>query len=130
MDNGICTITTSQRVDDIVERLTSFLSTRNIKLFATIDHSGEASAVGLLMPNTKLLIFGNPKAGTPVMISAPTAALDLPLKILVSQQPDGSSSIHWNDPAWLQQRHNIWPEFLPNISVIQALVQKAVAAPS
>jgi uncharacterized protein (DUF302 family) len=126
MDNGIRTLTTPQPVDEVVERLTSFLSARDVKLFAIIDHSAEADAVGLLMPNTKLLIFGNPKAGTPVMIAAPSAALDLPLKILVSQQPDGSSSISWNDPAWLQQRHNIWPEFLPNISVVESLVHKAL----
>jgi uncharacterized protein (DUF302 family) len=126
MDNGIRTLTTPQPVDEVVDRLTSVLRARDVKLFAIIDHSGEAKAAGLLMPNTKLLIFGNPKAGTPVMIAAPTAALDLPLKILVSQHPDGSSSVHWNDPAWLQQRHNIWPEFLPNISVVEALVHKAL----
>ncbi len=126
MDNGIRSLTSPQPVDDVIERLTSLLRARDIKLFAVIDHSAEAAAVGFLMPDTRLLIFGNPKAGTPAMISAPSAALDLPLKILVSQQPDGSSAIYWNDPGWLQQRHNIWPEFLPNISVVEALVHKAV----
>jgi uncharacterized protein (DUF302 family) len=126
MDNGIRSLSASHPVEQIVQRLTSLLSERNIKLFAIIDHSGEASTVGLSMPSTKLLIFGNPKAGTPVMIASPSAALDLPLKILVSQQPDGSSTISWNDPAWLQQRHSIWPEFLANLAVTEALVRQAI----
>ncbi len=126
MDNGIRCVTSSQPVDEVVRRLISVLNERGVKLFATIDHSGEALAVGLLMPSTKLLIFGNPKAGTPVMISAPSAALDLPLKILVAQEPDGSTSISWNAPAWLQERHRIWPEFMDNISGVEALVRQAV----
>lgn len=126
MDNGIRSLTSQHPVDDIVLRLTCVLKQRGIKLFTTVDHSGEASAVGLHMPNTKLLIFGNPRAGTPVMISAPSAALDLPLKVLVSQQSDGSTSISWNDPAWLEQRHTIWPEYVPNISGVEALVHEAL----
>lgn len=126
MDNGIRSLSAPHSVEQVVQRLTSVLSERGIKLFAIIDHSGEASAVGLSMPSTKLLIFGNPKAGTPVMISTPSAALDLPLKILVSQEADGSSSISWNDPAWLQQRHGIWPELVANIAAAEPLVRKAI----
>lgn len=126
MDHGLRSFTTAQPVEHVVQRLTSLLSERHIKLFAIIDHSGEAREAGFLMPNTKLLLFGNPKAGTPVMIAAPTAALDLPLKILVSQQPDGSSTIFWNDPAWLQERHNIWPEHLPVVSAVESLVHDAL----
>ena len=83
MNNGIRSITTRQPVDAVVQRLTTLLQEKNIKLFAIVDHSGEADAVGFHLPTTKLVIFGNPRAGTPVMISAPSAALDLPLKILV-----------------------------------------------
>lgn len=126
MDNGIRSLTVSHPVDHIVQRLTSLLSERGIKLFAIIDHSAEARAVGLDLSATKLLIFGNPKAGTPVMLTARSTALDLPLKILVAQEPDGSSSISWNDATWLQQRHGFWPEFVPTLAVVDALVREAV----
>ena len=125
MDNGIRSVTTHLPVDEVVQRLTALLAEKNIKLFALVDHSGEAAGIGLLMPNTKLLIFGNPKAGTPVMLSAPSAALDLPLKILVSQEPDGTAILSWNDPAWLQQRHNFSPELIANLAAVETLAHKA-----
>jgi uncharacterized protein (DUF302 family) len=127
MNNGIKTITTHQPVDNVVQRLTALLAEKDIKLFTIVDHSGEAASVGLLMPNTKLLIFGNPKAGTPVMLSAPTAALDLPLKILVSQEPDGTCMLAWNDPAWLQQRHNFTAELVANLAAVDTVAHKAAA---
>jgi uncharacterized protein (DUF302 family) len=108
-----------------VERLTSLLAEKEIKLFAVVDHSGEASAVGLHMPSSKLLIFGSPKAGTPVMLSAASTALDLPLKILLSQEPDGTTQVSWNDATWLQQRHDFAPEFIPNLAAVEALARKA-----
>lgn len=125
MDCGIRSITTHQPVDEIVQRLKALLAEKNIKLFALIDHSGEAAAAGLLMPNTKLLIFGNPKSGTPVMLSAPSAALDLPLKILISQEPDGTAILFWNDPTWLQQRHNFSPDLVANLAAVETLAHKA-----
>jgi uncharacterized protein (DUF302 family) len=125
MDNGIRSVTTRRPVDEVVHRITTLLAEKNIKLFTIVDHSGEASAAGLLMPNTKLLIFGNPKAGTPVMLSALSAALDLPLKILVSQEPDGTAVLSWNDPAWLQQRHNFAPECIANLSAAETIARKA-----
>ena len=128
MNNGIRSVTTRRPVDDVVQRLTSLLTEKNIKLFALVDHSGEADTVGLVMPNTKLLIFGSPKAGTPVMLSAPSAALDLPLKILVSQEPDGTAVLSWNDPAWLQQRHNFSPELVANLAAVEILAHKAAEA--
>jgi len=125
MNNGIRTITTHQPVDDVVQRLTTLLAEKNIKLFTVIDHSAEATTVGLKMPNTKLLIFGNPKAGTPIMLSAATAALDLPLKILVSQEPDGTCMLAWNDPTWLQQRHGFSPDLTANLAAVETLARKA-----
>lgn len=125
MNNGIRSLTSRHNVDELVQRLTALLAEKNIKLFALVDHSGEASAAGLLMPNTKLLIFGNPKGGTPVMLSAPSAALDLPLKILLTQEPDGTTLISWNDATWLQQRHDFSPELLPNLAAAEALARKA-----
>jgi uncharacterized protein (DUF302 family) len=125
MNNGIRSLTARHPVDELVQILTSLLAEKNIKLFALVDHSGEASTVGLLMPNTKLLIFGNPKAGTPVMLSAPSAALDLPLKILLAQEPDGTTQVSWNDATWLQQRHDFSPELIANLAAVEALARKA-----
>lgn len=125
MHNGIDTLTSRHSVDEIIQRLTALLAEKNIKLFAVIDHSGEADTVGLLMPNTKLFIFGNPKVGTPVMLSASSTALDLPLKILVSQEPDGTSILSWNDPAWLEQRHGFPSELTANLATVEAIARKA-----
>jgi uncharacterized protein (DUF302 family) len=125
MDNGIRSITSSHSVDEAVQRLTNLLQQNGVKLFAIVDHSGEAKAAGLEMPSTKLLIFGNPKAGTPVMLSAPTTALDLPLKILIAQRPDGTTLLSWNDAAWLQERHGFSGDLTANLSAVQSLARKA-----
>jgi len=81
--NGIVTKPSNHSVDQTVEKLKEILKAKGIALFALVDHSGEAEKVGMQMPNTKLLIFGNPKGGTPLMLAAPSLAIDLPLKILV-----------------------------------------------
>ena len=98
----------------------------NIALFTIVDHSGEAAKVGIKMLPTKLVIFGNPKAGTPVMIASPSSAIDLPLKILIWEDANGKVWVTYNSPAYLQQRHNVPAELLPNLSVIEVLA-KAVA---
>jgi uncharacterized protein (DUF302 family) len=90
-----------------------------------VDHSGEAKKVGLEMPPTKLLIFGSPKGGTPVMIAAPSIALDLPLKILIAEDSAGKVWLSLNSPTYLQERHNVPPSLLQNISVAQALAAQA-----
>jgi uncharacterized protein (DUF302 family) len=125
MNNGIRSLIARHTVDELVERLTALLAEKNIKLFALIDHAGEAATVGLHMPATKLLIFGSPKAGTPVMLSAPSTALDLPLKILLTQEADGTTLVSWNDPTWLQQRHDFAPELIANLAAVEALARKA-----
>jgi uncharacterized protein (DUF302 family) len=110
-------------MDDTVAALLGLLKQRGITLFGLIDHSGEAANVGLTMPPTKLLIFGNPAAGTPVMLAAPSSALDLPLKLLVWQDAAGNVWLSYNDPAYLQQRHQLPAELLRNISVVGDLVE-------
>jgi len=90
-----------------------------------VDHSGEAEKAGLKMPDTKLLIFGNPKSGTPLMLASPSIALDLPLKILVAEDATGKVWISYNSPAYLQQRHNLPADLLSNIAVIEALAANA-----
>jgi uncharacterized protein (DUF302 family) len=92
-----------------------------------IDHSGEAEKVGLKMPPTKLLIFGNPKSGTPLMLAAPSSAIDLPLKILVSEDATGKVQISYNSPAYLENRHGLPPELIPNIAIIEGLAAQAGA---
>jgi uncharacterized protein (DUF302 family) len=94
-------------------------------VFALVDHSGEAEKVGLKMPPTKLLIFGSPKAGTPLMLAAPSIAIDLPLKILIREDGDGKVWVTYNTPAFLQQRHGLPKELLQNIDVVETLAAKA-----
>ena len=125
LDPGITNTPSNHSVDQTIQNLKTILAARQITLFALIDHSGEAEKAGLKMRPTKLLIFGNPKAGTPVMLAAPSSALDLPLKILVWEDQQGKVWLSYNNPAYLQQRHNIPPELLSNISAVEALVTKA-----
>ncbi|MGD0649207.1 MAG: DUF302 domain-containing protein [Acidobacteriaceae bacterium] len=124
-DPGITSIPSQASVDQTVDSLTRTLAAKNITLFALVDHSGEAAEAGMTMPPTKLLIFGSPRAGTPIMLAAPTAALDLPLKILVHEDNDGKVWITYNATSYLQQRHAIPNELLPNIAVIEPLARSA-----
>jgi uncharacterized protein (DUF302 family) len=123
--NGIIDIPSKTSVSETVEKLKGLLRAKGIKLFALIDHSGEAEKVGMKMHPTKLLIFGNPKVGTPVMIAAPSSAIDLPLKILIWEDAHGKVQITYNSPAYFQARHDLTPEFLQNIAAVEALAIKA-----
>jgi uncharacterized protein (DUF302 family) len=126
MDNGIVSIASPYSVDETMQHLESLLAAKGVAIFARVDHSGEAAKVGMEMHPTKLLIFGNPKAGTPVMLAAPSVAIDLPLKALVWEDDQGKVWVSYNAPEYLQQRHGIPADLLKNISVVGALVQKAV----
>jgi uncharacterized protein (DUF302 family) len=125
MHEGIDTLASKYSVDETVARLQALLQEKGIKLFCLIDHSGEAAAAGLTMRPAKLLIFGNPMAGTPLMVSAPSTALDLPLKILVAETETGKTLLVWNDPAWLQERHYISEELAINLAAAPALAAAA-----
>jgi uncharacterized protein (DUF302 family) len=122
---GIIDIESHQSVDQTVAKLKAILQEKGITLFALIDHSGEAEKAGMKMPPTKLLIFGNPKGGTPLMLAAPTIAIDLPLKILIWEDTHGKTWVSYNSPEYLQQRHGISPELIKNIAVIETLAAKA-----
>src|SRR6202167_493919 len=124
-DNGIINKASNRSVDETVEKLKGILQAKGVTLFALVDHSAEADKAGLKMRPTKLLIFGNPKGGTPVMVAAPSAAIDLPLKILVWEDAGGKVWASYNSPAYLQRRHGISQELLPNIAVVEALAAKA-----
>lgn len=123
--NGVVSQQSNHSVDQTVEKLKSILQAKNVTLFAVVDHSGEAEKVGMKMPPTKLLIFGSPKAGTPLMLAAPSIAIDLPLKILVSQDSQGQVWLSYNSPEYLKDRHSLPPELLQNIAVVETFVAKA-----
>jgi uncharacterized protein (DUF302 family) len=122
---GIIDIPSSHSVEQTVEKLKGILQAKGVTLFALVDHSGEAEKVGLKMPPTKLLIFGSPKAGTPLMLAAPSIAIDLPLKILVWEDAQARVWVSYNSPGYLQVRHNLPPELLQNIAVVETLAAKA-----
>jgi uncharacterized protein (DUF302 family) len=124
-DNGIIDVPGKHSVEETVKRLQGILEAKGITLFALIDHSGEAEKVGLKMPPTKLLIFGNPRAGTPLMLAAPHSAIDLPLKILIWEDAGGQVWITYNSPAYLQERHSLPTELMQNIAVVETLAANA-----
>lgn len=124
-DNGIVSHPSNHSVDETVAKIKGILQAKGVMLFALVDHSGEAEKAGLKMKPTKLLIFGSPKAGTPLMLASPSCAIDLPLKILVAEDANGKVSLSYNSPAYLKTRHNLPDEFLPVLASVEALVAKA-----
>lgn len=115
-ETGIVTVPSNHSVDETVARVEKTLASKGVKLFAVVDHSGEAAKAGLHMPNTKLLIFGNPKAGTPLMLAVPGIAIDLPLKLLVAEDSEGKTWISYNSPGYLQARHHLPEELFAALS--------------
>jgi uncharacterized protein (DUF302 family) len=124
-EEGIVKIPSHHSVDEMVDKLKTILKSKAVTLFALVDHSGEAEKVGMKMPPTKLLIFGNPKGGTPLMLAAPSVAIDLPLKILVAEDAEGKVWISYNSPDYLKERHGLPETLVPNIAVVQALAAAA-----
>jgi len=125
MAPGIVEKRSNHSVDETVDRLNEILRSRGITLFALVDHSGEAARAGMKMPATKLLVFGSPEAGTPLMLDAPSVAIDLSLKILVREDGEGSVWISYNSPAYLQERHGFSRELIPNIATVEAMASAA-----
>jgi uncharacterized protein (DUF302 family) len=125
-DRGLIRIASPYSVPDTLKRLQVLLESKGLKIFAIIDHSGEAAKVGLEMHPTQVLLFGSPKAGTPVMLAAPSVAIDLPLKALVAEDDHGKVWITYNDPDYLAKRHGIPPDLVKNLAGAGALLQKAV----
>jgi uncharacterized protein (DUF302 family) len=126
-DKGLASILSQHSVEQTVQNVERILKAKGVKLFALIDHSGEAESAGLKMRPTKLILFGNPKAGTPLMLAARSTAIDLPLKFLVWEDAEGRVWITYNSAAYLQARHGFPPELLPNIGVVEALAKSAAA---
>lgn len=126
MSQGIVDLPSRYSVPETINRLQSILKENGVTVFALVDHSGEAAKVGLEMRPTQLLIFGNPKGGTPLMIAAPSCAIDLPLKALAWQDAQGKVWLSYNSPEYLQQRHGIPADLMKNIAGPAALLRKAV----
>jgi uncharacterized protein (DUF302 family) len=124
-EEGIVKIPSHNSVDETVNKLKTILQSKGVTLFALVDHSGEAEKVGMKMPPTKLLIFGNPKGGTPLMLASPSAAIDLPLKILIAEDSQGKVWISYNSAEYLKDRHGLPANLMPNIAVVQALATAA-----
>ena len=125
--NGIISHRSPYPVPETLDRLEAILRTKNISIFIRIDHSDEAGKVGLLMPPTQLLIFGNPKGGTPIMLAVPLSAIDLPLKALAWQDTEGSVWLSYNDPHYLQNRYALSDDILQPITGLEVLIQQAIA---
>ena len=124
-ENGIIRVASRHSVDETVRRVTELLRARGITLFAQVDHSGEAEKVGFKMPATRLLVFGSPRAGTPLMLATPSIALDLPLKILVAEDGQGRVWVAYNDPRYLRERHGLPGQFLPVLEAAAGLALQA-----
>jgi uncharacterized protein (DUF302 family) len=124
--DGIITKPSKYSVPETIHRLETILTSKGIKIFTLVDHSGEAEKAGLKMPPTQLLIFGNPKGGTPVMLAAPTAAIDLPLKALAWQDADGKFWISYNDPAYIQRRYGLSDDVMKPLVGLGALIEQAI----
>jgi uncharacterized protein (DUF302 family) len=120
-DNGIVRKASKYSVDETVRKLQAVLAAKGVTVFALIDHSGEAEKVGMQMPPTKLLVFGNPKGGTPLMVAAPSIAIDLPLKILVAEEDQGKVAVSYNSPEYLGERHGLPQNLVQNLAFVESL---------
>jgi len=125
-DNGLIQVVSRYSAEETMRRLQATFAEKGLQVFAVIDHSGEAEKVGLKMPPTKLLIFGSPKAGTPLMLAAPSLAIDLPLKALVAEDAQNKVTVSYNDPDYLRERHGFPTELTKNLAGAGALIAKAV----
>jgi uncharacterized protein (DUF302 family) len=126
LGNGLVHVASRYPVDETVRHLQTAFAGKGLQVFAVIDHSGEAEKVGLKMRPTKVVIFGSPKGGTPLMVAAPSLAIDLPLKALVAEDAEGKVSVTYNDPAYLKDRHGVANELIKNLAGAGVVIAKAV----
>jgi len=126
IDNGIISKPSKYSVAETIDRLEAVFKAKGIKIFARIDQKAEAENVGLTLLPTQLLIFGNPKAGTPLMVAAPLSAIDLPLKALAWEDGEGSVWLSYNAPSYLKQRFLFCDDLIKNIAGIEPLIDQAL----
>ena len=125
-ENGLIQVSSRYSIDQTMQRLQSAFAAKGLTVFAVIDHSGEAGKVGLQMQPTKVLIFGSPKGGTPLMVASPSLAIDLPLKALLAEDAMGKVSVTYNDPAYLRDRHGVPEELIKNLAAAGGVIAQAV----
>jgi uncharacterized protein (DUF302 family) len=123
---GIISKPSKYSVPETLHRLETILTAKGIKVFALVDHSGEAEKAGLKMPPTQLLIFGNPKGGTPVMLAAPTSSIDIPWKALAWQDAGGQVWLSYNDAAYIQQRYGLSEDVVKPLAGLAAVIEQAL----
>ncbi len=120
---GVVTLESRRTVDDLLRAVKSHLDQVGLTLFAVIDHSGEAHEIGLDMPDTKLMIFGNPAGGTPVMLAHPLVALDLPIRLLLWATPDGRTHVSYNTPEYLATRFGLTSQETDALRVVESVAR-------
>ena len=125
-EHGLVQVPSRYSVEETVQRLQSTFAAKGLQVFALVDHSGEAAKVGLKMRPTKVLIFGSPKGGTPLMVATPSLAIDLPMKALVAEDENGKVWLTYNSPEYLQQRHGVPADLIKNLAGAGPLMEKAV----
>jgi len=125
-DDGLIRVESHYSVEETLQRLEAAFAAKGLQIFARVDHSGEAEKVGLKMRPTKLLIFGSPKGGTPLMVAAPTLAIDLPMKALVFEDESGKVWLLYNRPEYLQARHGVPEDLIKNLAGAGVIMEKAV----
>jgi uncharacterized protein (DUF302 family) len=125
-EDGLVRVPSRYAVDETVQRLQKAFTEKGLKIFAIIDHSGEAEKVGLKMPPTQVVMFGSPRGGTPLMLAAPSLAIDLPLKALVAEDSVGKVWVTYNRPEYLQERHGVPADLIKNLAGAGTLIEKAV----
>ena len=124
-ENGVASVASSYSVPETLDRLESMAKIKGLTIFARIDFSGDAARNGLELRPAQLLVFGNPKAGTPLMVASPSVALDLPLKVLAWEDASGKVWVSYNTPEYLGARHGVPEALLQNIAGIKMLVEAA-----
>ena len=125
-ENGLVQVASKYSVEETLRRLEAAFASKGLQVFAVVDHSGEADKVGLEMRPTKVVIFGSPKAGTPLMVASPSLAIDLPLKALVAEDAGGKTSVTYNSPEYLKERHGVPEELMKNLAGAGVVIAKAV----
>ena len=125
-ENGLVQVASKYSVEETLRRLEAAFASKGLQVFAVVDHSGEADKVGLEMRPSKVVIFGSPKAGTPLMVASPSLAIDLPLKALVAEDAGGKASVTYNSPEYLKERHGVPEELMKNLAGAGVVIAKAV----
>jgi uncharacterized protein (DUF302 family) len=125
-ENGLVQVASKYSVEETLRRLEAAFASKGLQVFAVVDHSGEADKVGLEMRPSKVVIFGSPKAGTPLMVASPSLAIDLPLKALVAEDAGGKASVTYNSPEYLKERHGVPEELMKNLAGAGVVIAQAV----